>query len=225
MYKLTLRFATAGSIMTIVFLAIVNLITGIEHLWFIYPAFFIMWWPISTYYIMKRKAKRLSVIGFILFSLFFASINYIFTPSHPWCLYIIYVLIWWPIIMHTGKKVGTLPFSIVGCVCTIVYYTILNILIAPNYPWAIFPGFAILWWPVTLCFVRKRQFFTYSVVGSIIIAVFFITVNVTFTPNTIWALYPIFAAAWWPLSTYYFVHSRGKMLKKVKLLFLNNYRK
>jgi hypothetical protein len=39
----------------------------------------------------------------------------------------------------------------------------------------------------------------------------FIAVNFFTTPNRIWAVYPIFALIWWPLSIYYFVYLKQKV--------------
>ncbi|MFJ7954405.1 permease prefix domain 1-containing protein [Lysinibacillus sp. NPDC096418] len=47
----------------------------------------------------------------------------------------------------------------------------------------------------------------FSIWGSSLIIAFFIFINLYYTPNTIWAIYPIFAILWWPLSMY-FVWSR-----------------
>ncbi|MGE7842777.1 permease prefix domain 1-containing protein [Lysinibacillus sp. NPDC093712] len=49
----------------------------------------------------------------------------------------------------------------------------------------------------------------FSLWGSGLITAFFIFINLYYTPNTIWAIYPIFAILWWPLSMY-FVWSRKK---------------
>ncbi|MFJ8087963.1 permease prefix domain 1-containing protein [Lysinibacillus sp. Ag94] len=49
----------------------------------------------------------------------------------------------------------------------------------------------------------------FSIWGSGLIIAFFIFINLYYTPNIIWAIYPIFAILWWPL-TMYFVWSRKK---------------
>lgn len=49
----------------------------------------------------------------------------------------------------------------------------------------------------------------FSIWGSGLIIAFFVFINLYYTPNTIWAIYPIFAILWWPLSMY-FVWSRKK---------------
>lgn len=49
----------------------------------------------------------------------------------------------------------------------------------------------------------------FSFWGSGLIIAFFVFINLYYTPNTIWAIYPIFAILWWPLSMY-FVWSRKK---------------
>ncbi len=49
----------------------------------------------------------------------------------------------------------------------------------------------------------------FSIWGSGLIIAFFIFINLYYTPHIIWAIYPIFAILWWPLSMY-FVWSRKK---------------
>jgi hypothetical protein len=81
---------------------------------------------------------------------------------------------------------------------------------SPDYPWAIYPAFAVIWWPLALYYVRKKQYYSFSISASSLMIAFFITVNVVSSPDTIWAIYPIFAVLWWPLSMYYFQVKRIK---------------
>ena len=95
-----------------------------------------------------------------------------------------------------------------GSTLIILYYVLLNLLLSPGYPWSIYPIFVVLWWPLSLYHVRKRTYFKFSLYASLLLIVFFITVNAVSSPTVIWAVYPIFCVLWWPLSMYYFYYRR-----------------
>jgi cytochrome c-type biogenesis protein CcmH/NrfF len=50
--------------------------------------------------------------------------------------------------------------------------------------------------------VRKRHGLglAFSVVGSLLIILLVLFVNLYYTPRVIWCVYPIFAVLWWPLA-------------------------
>ncbi|APC48850.1 hypothetical protein BME96_11880 [Virgibacillus halodenitrificans] len=43
----------------------------------------------------------------------------------------------------------------------------------------------------------------YSIWGSFLIISLFIFINLYYTPNVIWFVYPTFAVLWWPLTMYF----------------------
>lgn len=49
----------------------------------------------------------------------------------------------------------------------------------------------------------------YSIWGSLLIIALFIFINVSYSPNNIWFVYPTFLVLWWPL-TMYFKWQRSK---------------
>ncbi len=201
-------FSIAGSVLTIAFLIVVNLITNGSHPWFIYPSFVLLLWPISHYFMVKGEQKKFSMVCSLLIIGFLFVVNYIQTPEYPWFLYPILPILWWPILIYLGKRAKSLAVAMVGSTSIMLYYIILNIFLAPGHPWAIYPIFAVLWWPLAIYHAQKRSYVAFSVHASLLIGIFFITVNMITSPDTIWAVYPIFAVIWWPLSMYYFVHKR-----------------
>lgn len=206
--KLDMGFAVAGSVMTIVFIMIVNFITSPGYSWFIYPAFSVAFLIIGLYSMVNRLHKQLSISYSVLIITFLIVTNYLNTPDYPWFLYGVFPIIWWPILVHLGDRAGSMKVAVIGSSSIILYYVILNIFLAPGYLWAIYPAFAVLWWPLSIYHAGKRAYFEFSVHASLLITVFFITANLISTPTTIWAVYPIFVVLWWPLSMYYFVHKR-----------------
>lgn len=211
MKKYDAGFAFAGSLMTIVFLILVNLLTSSHYFWFIYPTFALLFWPIGLYCAKRGKFQLLSILYSTLIIAFLIFENIKDSPEHPWALYAILPILWWPILMVLKEKAKTMTTALIGSSSIILYYLILNILLSPQFPWAIFPTFAVLWWPLALYHARKKTFVAFSVYASLLISVFFIIVNIITSPQTIWAIYPIFAVLWWPLSMYYFVYKRKEV--------------
>ncbi|MEK5174148.1 hypothetical protein NST63_13180 [Heyndrickxia sp. FSL W8-0496] len=209
MQKQDIIFAWLGSILCILFFLVVNYLTNPDYLWFIYPTFFILLWPISMYSIRHKNLKLHSLFTSVILILFFITINYVHSPFHPWFLYAIYPILWWPTLMFMEKGRKTVSLAIIGSLMTIVYYSFLNATISPQYPWAIYPSFVVLWWPLALFYAKKKEYYKFSIAASILIILFFIVVNTVSSPNTIWAVYPIFIILWWPLSMYYFQYRRN----------------
>jgi hypothetical protein len=215
--KHPLCFAAVGSVLTIAFLITVNLLTSSNVLWFIYPAFVLIMWPLSMILIQRQAYRLHALFGSILVFSFLLAVNYTHSPQHPWILYAAFPFLWWPITVFCGQKAKTLAYACVVSVCTILYYAFLNMMLAPQYPWAIYPAFAILWWPLALYYVRRKDYFGLSVGGSVWTIIFFATVNIISTPQLIWAVYPAFAILWWPLSMYYF-YVKKKELQAQRVL-------
>lgn len=152
---------------------------------------------------MNKHTINFSMASSLLIITFFITVNYLNSPIHPWFLYASFPVLWWPISLFAGKKAKTVSFSIISCITIILYYAVLNFILCPQYPWVIYLIYAIIWWPISLYFSQEKKFLGLSVAGSLITIIFFIIVNKISTPNTIWAVYPIFAVLWWPLGVFY----------------------
>ncbi len=207
-------FSVIGSIVIIASLVITNYVTTPLILWFYYPAFAVLWWPLSMLLAGPRTIKAYSVVGALILAVFFAFDNLKETPSCPWALLTYFPILMWPVATLLGNRLGKLNIALLGSFIGIVYYTILNIYVFSGFPWAIFPAYALLWWPLAIAFAKRKYRLLFSVAGTLLSAALFIAVNIITSPNTIWAVYPIFAILWWPLSTYYFVYQRDKAYKK-----------
>ncbi|MFJ7954404.1 hypothetical protein ACIQZG_23165 [Lysinibacillus sp. NPDC096418] len=207
-----ISFAVAGSLMTMLFLGIVNYITSPHYIWFVYPSFFLLLWPITLYFMSKKLYKQYSVFCSILLISFLIFENFKYSPSHLWFMYAIYPIVCWPVLMFLEKKTTSIKVALIGSTTTIIYYALLNMTLSPQYPWAIYPSFLVIWWPLALYHGKNKTFVAFSVYASLLISIFFITVNVVSSPGTIWAIYPIFLVMWWPLSMYFYVYKR-KMYK------------
>ncbi|WP_219837674.1 hypothetical protein [Paenibacillus sp. R14(2021)] len=201
-------FAVSGSLMSIFFLILVNLLTSPGIIWFIHPAFALIQWPVAIYFANNGRFKAYSMVSTALILLYFAYENIAHSPNVPWILYAGFAVIWWPIFMYAGRFARTLAMALAGSFCIILYYGMLNILLSSQFPWIIFPAYALLWWPMSIYFSRSREWFTFALCASLLTSAMFIAVNAVTSPNAIWAIYPIFAIIWWPLSMYYYVNRK-----------------
>lgn len=211
MSKGLIGFSLIGSVMTIAFLWIVNLLTSPDTMWFITPSFFLILWPCVLLFVYhRRKYKQYSLLGSLLVAAYFVVINYLYSPEILWFLFAVYPVIWWPIATYAGRRASTLRFALIAALCTIGYYGLLNLLMFPQYPWVIYPAYAVLWWPISLYYARQKDYFMMSITGSLVTILFLIIVNIVSSPQTIWAVYPTFGILWWPLSMYYFSYRKSK---------------
>ena len=190
--------------MTILFLIVINFLTSNEHPWFIYPAYVLVLFPIALICVLKKQYKLLSIIGSIWTLSFLIIINHLNTPDNPWVLYTIVPLLMCPVLVLLDQKAKRISIAICGSLAITLYYLLLNVYLSPYYPWAIFPAFIVIWWPLFLYHFKRKSYFQLSLHGSVLISAFFIIVNAISSPNNVWAVYPIFGVLWWPLSMYYF---------------------
>lgn len=205
-----LSFVTASTSITIAFLMIVNYLTSPDVIWFLYPSAALLLLAMSLNLMKKKQPIRLSLVGSAVIILFFIIENVRNSPEHPWFLYASYPVIWWPLAMLLGKHMKTMQVALIGSGITILYYSLLNAFLSPQYPWFIYPAFAVLWWPLALYYGRNKKYFAFSISGSLLLISFFIVVNAVSTPDTIWAVFPIFSVVWWPLALYYFLYKKRR---------------
>ncbi|WP_099224640.1 permease prefix domain 1-containing protein [Listeria costaricensis] len=53
----------------------------------------------------------------------------------------------------------------------------------------------------------------FAICGSLLLIALFIFINMYYTPNTIWFVYPAFGVIWWPLSMIYYYFRKKEELK------------
>ncbi|MFA9381540.1 MAG: hypothetical protein ACERKO_10830 [Acetanaerobacterium sp.] len=201
-------FSVVGSIVMIAFFIITNFVTSPSVIWFYYPVFSVIWWPLSEFFAGPRTIKGYSVLGALIIIAFLTLENHLKSPFCPWVLFTYFPVLMWPTGVMLGRRLGKLTTALIGSFAGIVYYTALNVMVFQGFPWAIFPAYVLLWWPLAIAFAKRGTSLLFSIIGSLLSAALFIAVNLIASPHSIWAIYPVFALAWWPLSIYFFVYRR-----------------
>jgi hypothetical protein len=187
-----------GALVTAYCLAI-NLLLTPACFWAHHAIFAALWWPLSLYFSGRGDYKAFSV-AFALLTIAYLIANNLLSTPYPWALYAGFPVAMWPLAMYLGKRLGALTFSVAGSALTLAWYGALNLLLEPGSPWIIFIAFALLWWPLSVFFYRRRAPRAYAVVMSLLSIAFFAAVNAIYSPGAVWAIYPAFALLWWPLT-------------------------
>lgn len=201
-------FSIVGSAICMFFLVMLNYFLTPTLDWSIYPCIALLLWPLSMYFVYRQNLKQFAFFTSSVFIILLMVINLRETPDVLWVLYALYPLVFWPVFTAFGKKAYTMTAAVIGATTTIIYYALLNIAFSPSYPWIIAIIFAVGWWPLSLYHAKHKNFFAFSIQASIWISAFVIGMNWAFSPSVIWAIYPIFAVVWWPISMYFFSAKR-----------------
>ena len=75
--KQSMLFAILGSLWVVAFFVTLNLTASPHAIWFIFPAFAVLWWPFSLYFAHTCQWKLDSVIGAGFIALFFGLLNWL----------------------------------------------------------------------------------------------------------------------------------------------------
>jgi len=204
-------FSLIGSISIIVFAVISNSITTPSVLWFHYIVFAVIWWPINIFFPTTKVLKINSIAGAILLTAFISFESFIRYPFSYWALLTYFPILMWPVSIYMGEKLKKTYKAIFFTFIGITYYSLINLYIYKGFPWAVYPAYALLWWPISVSAPKKNKAMFFATAGSILTVSMFIFTNIVTTPNEIWAVYPIFGLLWWPLSVYYYVFKNKKI--------------
>ncbi|KHD84607.1 permease prefix domain 1-containing protein [Heyndrickxia ginsengihumi] len=55
MSKLNLQYSILGSLLTIALFVFINLYYTPSKIWFVYPTFGVLWWPLTMYFVWLRR--------------------------------------------------------------------------------------------------------------------------------------------------------------------------
>lgn len=190
-------FSIVGAAMTIAFLIASNLLTT-TYPWALYACFPVLLWPAAMFLVNKLKGQAFSIIAFICLVLWYGALNVFHSPGSPWIIFVAFPLLWWPLSVYFYGRHCPHIYAAVMSLISIVFFVAVNVIFAPGSIWAFYPAFALIWWPMTLMFARKRAWFAYSVAAYILTVVFLSAVNYITSPSFPWSVFPAMGMIWWP---------------------------
>lgn len=110
---LSLAFSVWGGILIIALFLFINFYYTPNAIWFVYPTFAVIWWPMTLFFQWYRNKRDVhiglafSVCGFLLITGLMLFINLYYTPGTIWFVYPVFAVVWWPLAMffhHLRQK-------------------------------------------------------------------------------------------------------------------------
>lgn len=99
----SLSFSVWGSLILSAFFIFLNFYYSPNTIWFVYPLFAVVWWPMSMFFYWLGQRNRRSMIfpyataGTALIVSLMLFINFYYTPEVIWFVYPMFAVIWWPV--------------------------------------------------------------------------------------------------------------------------------
>jgi hypothetical protein len=177
-----------------------NLLTSPGFLWFLFPVFGLLWWPMSVYFTGKKKPFAYAVCGTALLCGLFLAIYLVASPgAHPWFIYPMLGVVWWPLSVYFAGKKKPLPFALFGFTVIAALFILLWLFTGQGHPWFLYPILGAVWWPLSVWGAKKGAR-AFSVAGGLYLILMLLVVNLVASPGFWWWVYPAFFALWWPVS-------------------------
>jgi len=106
--------------------------------------------------------KQVKSFRFALFSaatgiLYYGILNILLSPVYVWFIYPAFALLWWPLAIYYAKTRKPVLFAVLGCLITIAFLVGINLITSPDVVWSVFPIFVLLWWPLSMIFIKKKR--------------------------------------------------------------------
>lgn len=204
-------YSLTASVLTIAFLAAVNVITSPGFPWSVFPSFAVLWWPLSMSFKGRRSPFGFSIAGALLAAATLVTINFVTSPSFLWSVFAVLGLLWWPAGVLAAKRRSPLGFSVFGALLVIGTLAAVNLITSPSFLWSVFVSLGVLWWPAAVYFTNRKSPFGLSLVGSLLAAALLVSINFMTSPGFPWFVFGVFALVWWPLSVYFHVVRRRRL--------------
>lgn len=195
-----LRTSVVYTAMILLTALTVNLLSSPGFLWFVFPVFAALWWPLSVYYAGKGKPFQYALCGWGLIAALLL-VTYLLTSpgAHPWFLYPILAALWWPLSVW-GAKAGARRFSAAGFALVLLTLLTVNLITSPGFWWWVYPAFFTLWWPLSVHMGEKAKTTSFAAYSALAAFLFLVLMHRVHSPHAEpWYLYALLPLAWWPV--------------------------
>ncbi len=156
-YRSSFLFAAVNAVVIGLYTVLVHhFVTPDYHPWFWYGFFPLLWWPVSA--ALKNSAdKPLPVVtGALLFLGYYGALNLWLSPATPWVLFLTLPAVAAVIAALCRPKQAWTSFSVAMTLAGIAYVSAINLVYTPHALWAVYPAFALLWWPLSMLLLGRK---------------------------------------------------------------------
>lgn len=219
-----LRTAVVYTAMILLSTLTINLLTSPGFLWFVFPAFGALWWPLSAYFSGKQKPLAYALCGAGLTAALLIVTYLIASPgAHPWFLYPVLGLAWWPLSVW-GSQNGAKRFSLAGGFYIIFTLLVVNLITSPSFWWWVYPSFFVLWWPLSVHLGEKAKTLSFAAYSAVAAFLFTVLMHRIHSPHAEpWYLYALLPFAWWPISKYLSTRVSAARIVLISILVFTAY--
>ncbi len=196
-------YAVVMSAISIMFFAAVNIIYSPGAVWAFYPAFALLWWPLTLLFAQRRAWRAYSIAAYLMTIVFLAAVNLITSPVFLWCVFPALALLWWPLAMLFRGRRSPFGFSVAGAALAIATLLVINLMTSPSFLWSLYPVLCVLWWPAAVFFAKRKSALGFSVTGCLLVVALTAAVNLMTSPAFLWFVFPTFGVLWWPLGVFF----------------------
>ena len=197
-----LRTALVYSAAIIATVVTVNLLTSPGFLWFLFPVIALLWWPLNAYFAGRKQPFAYAVCGTALLYGLFLAVYFVASPgAHPWFVYPMLGVVWWPLSVYYSGKHKPLPFALLGFAVITALFILLWLFTGQGHPWFIYPILGAAWWPLSVWGGHKGAR-AFSVAGGLLAILTVLAINLAASPAFWWWVYPAFFVLWWPVSVF-----------------------
>jgi hypothetical protein len=154
----TVLFAVIGAALIIAYhIAVYYIQTPNVHPWYWYIILPAVWWPVCM--ALRKQIRRIwfLLFSFLVFAIYYVVLNVIFSPEYFWSLSLLYLEIVAVINLYYARRKKPFALSVWISVVTIIFFSLINYINTPYVIWAIYPAFAIIWWPLSVYFYKRKK--------------------------------------------------------------------
>jgi len=154
-------YSVLGALYIFAFCAADNLLHVPGTLWVLFTVYPLLLWPACVF--LGEKVCKASVATVLAGAgiLYYALLNVFLFPGFPWALCTAYALLWWPLGVAFAGRGQSLLFAVCGAALSSAFFIWLNLAASPHVIWAVYPIFALVWWPLAIYYFvhkpRKRK--------------------------------------------------------------------
>lgn len=207
-------YALVMSALCIAFFSAVNAIYSPGALWALYPAFALIWWPMTLLFARRHAWRAYSFASCALTIAFLAAVNIVTSPGFAWSAFPALGILWWPLAMCFKGKRKPFGFSVAGALLVIITLVAVNLITSPSFLWSVLAALGVLWWPAALYFTKRKSALGFSVSGSLLAIALLASINLMTSPSFPWSVFAVFGVLWWPLSVYFYVARRHRLVSQ-----------
>ncbi len=150
-YRDSAGFAALNAILLAgYFILMHRLVTPGAHAWYWYTFFPLVWWVYAAALGKKAFRPRPLVMSAMAMLLYYAALNRFLSPGAPWSLFLVGPAALAVIGSVFAGKRKPFAFSVWASAAIIAQVWLVNLVFTPRVIWAVYPTFALLWWPLSL---------------------------------------------------------------------------